>query len=173
MFCVLNMLYFNEQGATIETEQISIVLGKNFVISIQEDEQKDVFNSLRERIKIVSSKPRQHGADFLFYAMIDAIVDNYFLVMERLGEKIELLEEEVIKDPNNKSLVKINNIRKEMILLKRSIGPVRELIHGILRSDNELIEEKTEKYKKTRKKDSRLPSEAILWFYQLSSLQVL
>jgi magnesium transporter len=146
LFCVLNMLYFNEKDASIETEQISIVLGNNFVISIQEDEQKDVFNSLRERIKLLSSKPRQHKADFLFYAMIDAIVDQYFLVMERLGEKIEQLEEEVIKHPSNKSLVKINNIRKEMILLKRSIGPVRELIHGILRSENELIEEKTEKY---------------------------
>jgi magnesium transporter len=146
LFCVLNMLYFNEKDASIETEQISIVLGNNFVISIQEDEQKDVFNGLRERIKILSSKPRQHKADFLFYAMIDAIVDQYFLVMERLGEKIEQLEEEVIKHPNNKSLVKINTIRKEMILLKRSIGPVRELIHGILRSENELIEEKTEKY---------------------------
>lgn len=146
LFCVLNMLYFNEKNATIETEQISIVLGANFVISIQEDEQKDVFNGLRERIKLISSKHRQHKADFLFYAMIDAIVDQYFLVMERLGEKIELLEEEVIKQPNNKSLVKINNIRKEMILLKRSIGPVRELIHGILRSENDLIEEKTEKY---------------------------
>lgn len=146
LFCVLNMLYFNDGASTIETEQISIILGNGFVISIQEDEQKDVFNNLRERLKITSSKPRQQKADFLFYAMIDAIVDQYFLVMERLGEKIEILEEEVIKHPTNRSLVKINNIRKEMILLKRSIGPVRELIHGILRSDSELIEEKTEKY---------------------------
>lgn len=146
LFCVLNMLYFNEKEATVESEQISIVLGKNFVISFQEDQSRDVFNALREKIKINGSKIRQNKADFLYYAMIDAIVDHYYLVMEKLGERIEQLEEDIIKYSSNKTLVKINNLRKEMILLKRSIGPVRELIHGILRSENELIEERTEKY---------------------------
>ena len=146
LFCVLNMLYFNEKEATVESEQISIVLGKNFVISFQEDESRDVFNTLREKIKINGSKIRQNKADFLYYAMIDAIVDHYYLVMEKLGERIEQLEEDIIKYSSNKTLVKINNLRKEMILLKRSIGPVRELIHGILRSENELIEDRTEKY---------------------------
>jgi len=146
LFCVLNMLYFNEKESTVESEQISIVLGKNFVISFQEDESRDVFNSLREKLKINGSKIRQNGADFLYYAMIDAIVDHYYLVMEKLGERIEQLEEDIIKYSSNKTLAKINNLRKEMILLKRSIGPVRELIHGILRSENELIEDRTEKY---------------------------
>lgn len=146
LFCVLNMLYFNEKESTVESEQISIVLGKNFVISFQEDESRDVFNGLREKLKINNSKIRQNGADFLYYAMIDAIVDHYYLVMEKLGERIEQLEEDIIKYSSNKTLVKINNLRKEMILLKRSIGPVRELIHGILRSENELIETRTEKY---------------------------
>lgn len=146
LFCVLNMLYFNEKEATVESEQISIVLGKNFVISFQEDESRDVFNGVREKIKINGSKIRQNKADFLYYALIDAIVDHYYLVMEKLGERIEQLEEDIIKYSSNKTLVKINNLRKEMILLKRSIGPVRELIHGILRSENELIEDRTEKY---------------------------
>jgi magnesium transporter len=146
LFCVLNMLYFNEKEATVESEQISIVLGKNFVISFQEDQSRDVFNALREKIKINGSKIRQNKSDFLYYAMIDAIVDHYYLVMEKLGERIEQLEEDIIKYSSNKTLVKINNLRKEMILLKRSIGPVRELIHGILRSENELIEDRTEKY---------------------------
>ena len=146
LFCVLNMLFFNQKNTTIETEQISIVIGNNFIISIQEDANRDVFSSLREKIKITGSKVRQNGADFLYYCLIDCIVDNYFLVMEGLGERIELLEEDVVRNPNNRTLVKINNLRKEMILLKRSIGPVRELIHGILRSESDLIEEKTEKY---------------------------
>jgi len=146
LFCVLNILYFNEKESTVESEQISILLGKNFVISFQEDESRDVFNGLREKLKINNSKIRQNGADFLYYAMIDAIVDHYYLVMEKLGERIEQLEEDIIKYSSNKTLVKINNLRKEMILLKRSIGPVRELIHGILRSENELIETRTEKY---------------------------
>jgi len=146
LFCVLNILYFNEKESTVESEQISILLGKNFVISFQEDESRDVFNGLREKLKINNSKIRQNGADFLYYAMIDAIVDHYYLVMEKLGGKIEQLEEDIIRNSSNRTLVNINNLRKEMILLKRSIGPVIELIHGILRSENEIIEEKTEKY---------------------------
>lgn len=146
VFCVLNMLYFNENDSAVETEQISIILGKNFVISFQEDATRDVFDPLRERLKINNIKVRQQGGDFLFYSLIDLIVDNYFLVMEKLGEKIENLEEDIVRSPNTRSLAKINMLRKEMIVLKRSIAPVRELINGILRSDSELIEERTEKY---------------------------
>ena len=146
LFCLLNMLYFNEKDSAVEIEQISIVLGKNFVISFQEDANRDVFNPLRERLKIHSSKVRQNKADFLFYSLIDLIVDNYFVVMEKLGEKIEGLEEDIVRNANTRTLAKINMLRKEMIILKRSIAPVRELVNGILRSENELIEEKTEKY---------------------------
>lgn len=146
IFCVLNMLYFNEKDSTVETEQISIVLGQDFVISFQEDATRDVFNGLREKIKMAGSKVRQNKSDFLFYTLIDSIVDHYYLVMEKLGERIEQLEEDIVRNANNRTLAKINNLRKEMILLKRSIGPVRELIHGILRSESELIETKTEKY---------------------------
>lgn len=146
LFCVLNMLYFNEKESAVETEQISIVLGKNFVISFQEDAHRDVFNPLRDRLRFGASKLRQSGPDFLFYALIDMIVDNYYVVMEKLGEKIELLEEDIVRQANKRSLAKINILRKEMIVLKRSIAPVREMVSGILRSDSELIEEKTEKY---------------------------
>ena len=146
LFCLLNMLYFNEKDSAVEFEQISIVLGKNFVISFQEDPERDVFNPLRERLKINNSKLRQNGADFLFYSLIDMIVDNYFVVMEKLGEKIEELEEDIVRRPNTRSLAKINLLRKEMIVLKRSVAPVRELVSGILRSDTELIEERTGKY---------------------------
>jgi len=146
VFCLLNMMYFNEKDSAVEVEQISIILGKNFVISFQEDAAKDVFNPLRERLKINGSKVRQNGADYLFYCLIDMIVDNYFVVMEKLGEKIEGLEEDIVRSPNNRSLAKINMLRKEMIVLKRSIAPVRELVNGILRSESELIEERTERY---------------------------
>lgn len=146
IYCVLNMLYFNEKDSTVETEQISIVLGKDFVISYQEDASRDVFNPLREKLKIGNSKVRQNKADFLFYSLIDMIVDNYYLVMEKLGEKIEVLEEDIIRHANTRTLAKINMLRKEMIILKRSISPVRELVNGILRSESDLIEERTEKY---------------------------
>jgi magnesium transporter len=146
VFCVLNMLYFNKRDSAVEAEQISIILGKNFVISFQEDASRDVFNPLRERLKVASTKVRQQPADFLFYSLIDLIVDNYFVVMEELGNKIEDLEEAIVRSPNTRSLAKINMLRKEMIVLKRSIAPVRELINGILRSDSELLNERTEKY---------------------------
>jgi magnesium transporter len=146
LFCVLNMLYFNDRSATVETEQISMVLGKNFILSFQEDANRDVFDGVREKIKLNTSKVRQSGADFLYYTLIDSIVDHYFLVMEKLAEKIELLEEDITKNTDSLSLIKINAIRKELILLKRSIGPVRDLIHGILRCENNLIQDKTEKY---------------------------
>jgi len=146
LFCLLNMLYFNEKESSVETEQISIVLGKNFVISFQEDAKRDVFNPLREKLKVRSTKLRQNGADFLFYSLLDMIVDNYYLVMEKLGDKIEALEEDIARNANNRSLAKINMLRKEMIILKRSIAPVRELVNGILRSDTDLVEERTEKY---------------------------
>ena len=146
VFCVLSMLYFNEKDSAVETEQISIILGKNFVISFQEDATRDVFNPLRERLKVNNTKVRQQGSDFLFYTLIDLIVDNYFVVMEKLGDKIENLEEDIVRSPNTRSLAKINMLRKEMIVLKRNVGPVRELVSGILRSESDLIEERTEKY---------------------------
>lgn len=146
LFCLMYMLYFNEEQLSVETEQISIILGKNFVISFQEDANRDVFNSLRDKIKLSGSKVRVQGADFLFYSLIDMIVDHFYIVMERLGERIELLEEDILRNASQRSLVKINTLRKEMIVLKRNIAPVREIINGILRSENELIQERTEKY---------------------------
>ncbi|MBS1509337.1 MAG: magnesium/cobalt transporter CorA [Bacteroidetes bacterium] len=146
VFCLLNMMYFNEKESAVETEQISIVLGKDFVISFQEDAAKDVFNPLRERLKVAGSRVRQNKADFLFYNLIDLIVDNYFVVMEKLGEKIEELEEDIVHNANTRSLAKINMLRKEMIVLKRTIAPVREMVSGILRSESDLVQERTEKY---------------------------
>jgi magnesium transporter len=103
-------------------------------------------NPVRDKLKVYGSKLRLSGSDFLYYSLIDIIVDNYYLVMEKLGERIEVLEELIIRQPNNRSLAKINQLRKEMIVLKRSVAPVRELVNGILRSESDLIEERTEKY---------------------------
>lgn len=146
VFCQLNMLYYNETQAIVETEQISLILGKNFVICFQEDESKDPFNPLREKLKIASSKVRQQQADFLFYTLIDLIVDNYYLVMENLADKIEELEEDVLHNSNTRTLAKINLLRKELLVFKRNIGPVRDLINGILHSESQWIEDRTEKY---------------------------
>jgi magnesium transporter len=148
LFCLLNMLYFNDQHGTVEQEQISIVLGKDFVISFQEDASRDVFNPLRDKLRISTSKIRQRSADYLCYSMLDHIVDNYFLVMEKLGVRIEELEEQVIQNSNSRALARISALRKELIVLKRNLAPVRDLVNGIIRSESDLLDDRTTKYYK-------------------------
>jgi len=146
LFCLLNMLYFNEQTGAVETEQISIVLGTDFIVSFQEDANRDVFNSIREKLRLNHTKLRLSGADYLCYALLDMIVDHYYTVMEKLGDRIEILEERIIRSSNTRSLAEINSLRKELIVLKRNVSPVRDLINGFIRSDSDLLEERTTKY---------------------------
>lgn len=146
LFCLLNMLYFNKQKLCVETEQVSIVLGENFVISFQDDAQRDVFNPIRDKLRLSSSKLRNSGADYLCYALLDTIVDHYYAVMEQLGERMENLEEEIIRRSNTRSLARINSLRKELIILKRNVTPVRDMIYNIIKSESELIGERTTKY---------------------------
>jgi magnesium transporter len=146
LFCLLNMLYYNEKENCIELEQVSIALGKEFVLSFQEEANRDVFNPIREKLKVAGSKLRIAGAGYLCYSLIDIIVDNYYSVLEKLGEHIETLEEEIIRRGNARSLALINDLRKEMIILKRNINPVREVINGFMRSDNGLLNDKTLRY---------------------------
>ena len=146
LFCLLNMLYFNEDNCSVEQEQISIALGRNFVVTFQEDAHRDVFNTIREKLHVSTSRLRQRGADYLCYSLIDMIIDHYFVVMEKLGEKIETLEEEIIRINNTKSLTKLNALRKELIVLKRNVAPVRELVNRFIKSESELLDEKVNKY---------------------------
>jgi len=146
LFCLLNMLYYDEQSKTVEQEQISIALGKDFVVSFQEDATRDVFDQLRHKLRMPNSKIRQAGADYICYTMLDLIVDNYFVVMEKLGERIELLEEEVIRRSDTRSLAKISQLRKELIVLKRNLVPVRDILSSIQRSESDLLDDRTTKY---------------------------
>ena len=146
LYCLLNMLYFNQEESTVEHEQVSIALGKNFVITFQEDPARDVFNPVRDRLRMSNSKVRTRTADYLCYTLLDLIVDNYFLVMEQLGEKIENLEEEVVRNSTPIVMSHINRLRKELIVLKRNILPVRDLVSSIIRSESPLLDERTMKY---------------------------
>jgi magnesium transporter len=148
IFCLLNMLYYNEEKHAIEQEQISIILAKDVVISFQEDAHRDVFTYLREKLKSSNSKIRQRGADYLCYSLLDLIVDHYFIVMEKLGDHIEEVEEEVARGNNPRSLAHITRLRKELIVLKRNFSPVREVVNGFLRSESELLEDRHTKYYK-------------------------
>ncbi|RYY95014.1 MAG: magnesium/cobalt transporter CorA [Chitinophagaceae bacterium] len=146
LYCLLNMLYFNKDESTVEQEQISVVLGRDFVLTFQEDPDRDVFNPVRDRLRMANSKVRQRPADYLCYSLLDLIVDNYFLVMERLGEKIEDLEEEVVRNATPVAMASITRLRKELIVLKRNILPVRDLVAAIIRSESPLLDDRTTKY---------------------------
>lgn len=148
IFCLLNMLYYNVEKDAVEQEQISIILAREVVISFQEDASRDVFNTVREKIRMGGSKIRQRTADFLCYVLLDMIVDHYFVVMEKLGERIEEVEEEVTRGSSTRALAHITRLRKELIVLKRNFTPVRELVNGFLRSENELLEDRHTKYYK-------------------------
>ncbi len=148
IFCLLNMLYFNEETHAVEQEQISIILARDVVISFQEDAHRDVFTSLREKLKTTNSKIRQRGADYLCYTLLDMIVDHYFIVMEKLGDHIEEVEEQVTRGNSPRALANITHLRKELIVLKRNFSPVREVVNGFLRSESELLEDRHTKYYK-------------------------
>lgn len=148
IFCLLPMLYYNEGTGQIETEQVSIVLGKNFVLSFQEDPQRDVFDPVRERIRNAHLKVRQSAADYLCYSLVDIIVDSYFGIIEKINERIERLEDSLLLQKENAALAKISILRREVMMLRRSIAPVRDLVNGFVRSESDLLEERHEKYYK-------------------------
>lgn len=148
IYVLLNMLYFNDETFSIEQEQISMVLGDKYVISFQEDVTRDVFDPVRLKLKHANTKLRQYPADHLFYTMIDIIVDSYFHVIEKVGERIEKAEDELMNSTGKKAFHNINLIRKDLILLKRNTTPVRDLVAGLLRSENELLNDNTTKYYK-------------------------
>lgn len=146
IFCLLPMLYYNEGTGQVETEQVSILLGENFVLSFQEDPVRDVFDPVRERIRSGQLKLRQSGADFLCYSLIDIIVDSYFAIIEKLNERIERLEDNMLIQRERAAMEKISLLRREVMTLRRSILPVRDLVNGFVRSDNDLLDESTNKY---------------------------
>ncbi|HEU4553130.1 MAG TPA: magnesium/cobalt transporter CorA [Chitinophaga sp.] len=148
LFCVLPMIYFNHQSCTIEQEQVSIVLGKNFVLSFQEDPARDVFDPIREKLRINGFRTRMSSADYLCYTLLDVIVDSYFIILDKLGERIELMEDVVQHEANNRTLARINLLRRELLLFRRAIAPVRELVNGFLKSENPLLDEHTMKFYK-------------------------
>ena len=141
-FVVLKMLSYNEELQAVENEQVSLIVGENFVISFQE-RVGDVFEQIRERIRNAKGRIRKAGADYLAYALIDAIVDSYFAILERISEKIESMEEALVGDPSEKTLHQIHSMKREMISLRKSIWPLREVVSGLQRSESSIIQETT------------------------------
>jgi len=144
IFLVLKMLCDAPAGG-IALEQISIVLGRNFVITVEEN-PSGAFDSVRALVEKGKGQVRAAGADYLAYLLLDKAVDNYFAVLERFGERVDALQDELIHQPSRDDLRQLHQLRREMLLLRRSIWPVRELVAGLERERPGLIRPETHVY---------------------------
>ena len=141
IYIVLRMINYSEDNE-LTSEQISLILGSNFVISLQEG-NGTFFAPILERLRTSKGRIRKSGADYLIYTLMDLIVDNYFVVLEQFGESLEYLEEEVVKQPTPKTLQDIHRFKYDMIMLRKSVWPLREVIGRLERRESDLIEEAT------------------------------
>ena len=142
IFLVVKMLRFDQDKEQVVGEQLSMVLGRTFLLTFQE-QPGDTFEPVRERIRRQKGRVRGAGIDYLAYALLDTVVDNYIFIIERLGEKVEDLEEEVLFAPSQAVLEKITRYKKEMNYIRKSVRPFRELILQLNSLDSDLISDKT------------------------------
>ncbi len=142
LYLILKMLYFDRENQEVIAEQVSLVLGQDFVVSFQEREG-DVFEHVRQRIREKKGKIREMGADYLAYCLVDAIVDNYFVILEDLGEEIEKLEERLVKKSGPGTLKVLHNLKREMIFLRKSVWPLRDVISSLERDGSKLVKKGT------------------------------
>jgi magnesium transporter len=147
LYIVLKMLHDKGKGGQVEAEQISLILGPHFVFSFQEKEG-DVFDAIRERIRNGKGRIRKMGADYLAYALLDAVVDYYFVILEKLGERIEILETELVANPETKTLKEIQSLKREMIYLRKAVWPLREVVAALERRESPLFQKTTVIYLK-------------------------
>jgi magnesium transporter len=149
IYIVMKMLSVSNAHDEVQQEQVSIILGSKYVITFQEDEKKgDVFDPIRERIRNCKGRIRKEGADYLAYRLVDSIVDNYFMIIERIGDRVETLEEELIANPSTETLHSIYELKRDLIFLHRSVWPLREVISRLQRGEYPLIRESTRTYLK-------------------------
>lgn len=138
IYIVLKMIYYSKNTPVVE--QVSLICMKNVVITFQEQELKgDVFDNLRNRIRTEGNKIRSAGTDYLTYAIIDSIVDNYFVSLEKFEDRIENFEEKLLKDPTNEVFTEIYNMKREMIFIRKSVWPFREVINVLQRGETKFI----------------------------------
>ncbi|MFH0961816.1 MAG: magnesium/cobalt transporter CorA [archaeon] len=146
IYIVLKMLSYGAEKKEIHSEQVSIILENGLVISVQELPGGDVFEWVRERIRSGKGKTRKNGADYLVYRLLDSIVENYFLVLEKVGEEIEVLEELLVANPSPKLLTSVYKLKREALFLRKSVWPLREAIRKIESDESPVISEYARTY---------------------------
>ncbi|MCW8925606.1 MAG: magnesium/cobalt transporter CorA [Xanthomonadales bacterium] len=142
IYVVMHMLFFDETKDRVFSEQLSLVVGENFVLSFQE-RIGDVFEPVRERLRAGKGRIRSRGPDYLAYALIDAVVDNYYAVLEKIGDRVETLDATIMEKPTEDTLHQIHVLKREMLVVRRSVWPVREVVSSLYRSDHALVSEET------------------------------
>ena len=145
LFIVMKLVLFNPEQKILETEQVSFILGRSFLFSFSE-KTDDIFNPVKERIASQLGKIRKRGSDYLLYALIDIVVDNYFLALEKTEERIELLDDEVINNPDKSQIESIYNLRNLLLLIRKSIWPSREIVNQLIKDDSDLLDDSIEPY---------------------------
>lgn len=145
IFTVMKMLYRDAKNGELKAEQVSILFGRNWVITFQETGE-DVFDLVRKRIKKTVPRVRFMNADYLAYALVDAVVDHYFIFLEQLGEEIEILDDAVSDNPKSEHLNKIRDLKKQLIFMRKAVWPLREVIGGLERAESKLIKDSTGPY---------------------------
>lgn len=145
IYIVLKMLDYDNINGVPQSEHINLVLGNNYVISFQE-RKGDIFDYVRDRIRNGKGRIRKNGADYLVYALMDTIVDRYFIILEKSSERIEYIEEEVVDNPSTETMRDIHKMKREMIFLRKSVWPLREVVNSLTREESELIQENTQLY---------------------------
>jgi magnesium transporter len=138
------MVLPKKKGFSIE--QVSLILGKNYLLTVQEETERDCFDNIRDRIRKTRGNIRQRGADYLAYAVWDAIIDGYFPVLEACEDRIEDLEEVILNNPNRGILKQIYKIKRQLLALRRSIWPQRNALHTLIRDEHHLISKEVQVY---------------------------
>lgn len=138
---IMRMINYDNE---VNSEQLSIVLLDNTVISFQEPHGGDAFDIIRNRLRQAKGRVRRLGADYLFYALMDAVVDCYFTAIEKIGDKVEGIEEEIMNEPKKESLNQLYRLKREVIFLRKQVWPLRDLIANLIRSETSLITPSTD-----------------------------
>lgn len=143
LYTVLRMLRYDEKNNCVISEQISLALGPGYVLTFQEEESGDVFEPVRVRLTSNKGRARRLGADYLFFALLDAIVDEYFVVLEKLGDEIESLEEALLSTPTKDALETLHAVRREALFFRKYVWPLREVIARLQKQEDDLITRET------------------------------
>ncbi|MEX2089708.1 MAG: magnesium/cobalt transporter CorA [Bacteroidota bacterium] len=146
LFVVLKMLRYNSIRRVVDTEQVALVIGPKYILSFQEGVEGDVFEPIRQRLRNHKGHLRSLGPDYLAYSLLDAIVDQYFLILEELEDRVEDVEEELLNEPTRSTMDKIYRLKREMLTVRKSIWPLREVTGQLQRGESTIIKRPTRIY---------------------------